>query len=134
MTGQIGHENKKSVRHLRVHESLRENRFQLYARLDGQRFRKNFPTRTEAEAERQVQEVNWLQRDTGTRAAITRLTEDQLHEAETVYRTRDVRAHLETLRLQISSLDFRRFCKRHGIRRDGRAGRPRVRVTAQAAR
>ena len=47
--------------------------FQLYARLDGQRFRKNFPTRTEAEAERQVQEVNWLQRDTGTRAAITRL-------------------------------------------------------------
>ena len=108
--------------------------FQLYARLDGQRFRKNFPTRTEAEAERQVQEVNWLQRDTGTRAAITRLTEDQLHEAETVYRTRDVRAHLETLRLQISSLDFRRFCKRHGIRRDERAGRPRVRVAAQTAR
>jgi hypothetical protein len=41
------------------------------------------------------------------------------------YRTREVRAHLETLRLQISSLDFRRFCKRHGIRRDERAGRPR---------
>ena len=60
--------------------------FQLYARIEGQRFRKNFPTRTEAEAERQVQEVNWLQRDTGTRAAITRLTEDQLHEAETAFR------------------------------------------------
>ena len=28
--------------------------FQLYARIDGQRFRKNFQTRTEAEAERQV--------------------------------------------------------------------------------
>jgi hypothetical protein len=28
--------------------------FQLYARLDGKRFRKNFPTREEAEAERQV--------------------------------------------------------------------------------
>ena len=41
--------------------------FQLYARIDGQRFRKNFQTRAEAEAERQVQEVNWLQRDTGTR-------------------------------------------------------------------
>jgi len=41
------------------------------------------------------------------------------------YRTRDVRAHLASLGLQISSLDFRRFCKRHGIRRDERAGRPR---------
>ena len=43
------------------------------------------------------------------------------------YRTREVRAHLETLDLKISSLDFRRFCKRHGIRRDERAGRPRTR-------
>ena len=49
------------------------------------------------------------------------------------YRTREVRAHLETLRLQISSLDFRRFCKRHGIRRDERAGRPRIHTAAQAA-
>ena len=47
------------------------------------------------------------------------------------YRTREVRAHLETLGLQISSLDFRRFCKRHGIRRDERAGRPRVRTAAR---
>ena len=46
------------------------------------------------------------------------------------YRTREVRAHLETLRLQISSLDFRRFCKRHGIRRDERAGRPRIHTDA----
>jgi hypothetical protein len=49
------------------------------------------------------------------------------------YRTREVRAHLATLGLRISSLDFRRFCKRHGIRRDERAGRPRVRAAAQAA-
>lgn len=41
------------------------------------------------------------------------------------YRTREVRAHLATLGLRISSLDFRRLCKRHGIRRDKRAGRPR---------
>jgi integrase len=60
--------------------------FQLYARIDGQRFRKNFQTRVEAEAERQVQEVSWLQRDTGTRAAVTRLNEDQLHEAEAAFR------------------------------------------------
>lgn len=43
------------------------------------------------------------------------------------YRTRDVRAHLAPLRLRISSLDFRRFCKRHGIARDERSGRPRTR-------
>jgi hypothetical protein len=49
------------------------------------------------------------------------------------YRTREVRAHLQTLRLQISSLDFRRFCKRHGIRRDERAGRPRIHTAARAA-
>ena len=49
------------------------------------------------------------------------------------YRTREVRVHLETLGLRISSLDFRRFCKRHGIRRDERAGRPRIRTAAQAA-
>ena len=60
--------------------------FQLYARIDGQRFRKNFQSRAEAEAERQVQEVSWLQRDTGTRAAVTRLNEDQLHEAEAAFR------------------------------------------------
>ena len=47
--------------------------------------------------------------------------------------TREVRAHLETLRLQISSQDFRRFCKRHGIRRDERAGRPRIHTAARAA-
>ena len=41
------------------------------------------------------------------------------------YRTRDLRAHLLQLGLQVCSLDFRRFCKRYGIRRDERAGRPR---------
>lgn len=60
--------------------------FQLYARLDGKRFRKNFPTREEAEAERQVQEIQLLQREIGIRAAVTRLTDEQLHEAETVFR------------------------------------------------
>ena len=51
------------------------------------------------------------------------------------YRTREIRVHLETLDLKISSLDFRRFCKRHGIRRDERAGRPRTKLlrTRQAA-
>lgn len=48
------------------------------------------------------------------------------------YRAREVRAHLATLGLKISSLDFRRFCKRHGIRRDERC--PRTRSLSQAAR
>jgi hypothetical protein len=47
------------------------------------------------------------------------------------YRTREVRAHLATLGLRISTLDFRRLCKRHGIRRDERAGRPRTRPVVQ---
>src|ERR1035438_3204752 len=59
--------------------------FQLYARLDGKRFRKNFQTRAEAEAERQVQEMQLLQRETGSRVAATRLTDEQLHEAESVF-------------------------------------------------
>jgi integrase len=54
--------------------------------LDGKRVRKNFPTRAEAEAERQALEIQRLQRETGIRAAATRLTDDQLHEAETVFR------------------------------------------------
>jgi hypothetical protein len=43
--------------------------YRLNARIDGKRFRKNFPIRAEAEIERQVQEVKWIQHDTGTRAA-----------------------------------------------------------------
>jgi len=48
------------------------------------------------------------------------------------YRTRDLRAHLAGLGLTVSSLDLRRFCTRHGIRRDRRAGRPRTRLIGGA--
>jgi hypothetical protein len=44
------------------------------------------------------------------------------------YRTRDLRAHLTTLGLSASTKDMRRFCARHGINRDMRAGRPRKNV------
>jgi hypothetical protein len=43
------------------------------------------------------------------------------------YRTRDLRAHLGTLGLRPSTKDLRRFFARHGICRDIRAGRPRMR-------
>ncbi len=51
----------------------------------GQRIRKNFPTRAEAEAERQVREIARLQSSSGMRVAATRLTNAQLQEAETVF-------------------------------------------------
>ena len=60
--------------------------FRVSGWLDGKRVRKNLSTRAEAEAERQSLEIQHLQRETGIRAAATRLTDDQLHEAETVFR------------------------------------------------
>ena len=51
--------------------------------LDGVRIRRNFPTRSEAEAQRQVYDIEELKGD--ARAAITRLTEQQLQEAEAVF-------------------------------------------------
>jgi len=85
LTWQIGHESKQFVRHLTFHESSGEVVFRVSGWLDGKRIRKNFPTRAEADAERQILEVQQLQGDTGTRTAITRLTEEQLGEAEAVF-------------------------------------------------
>jgi hypothetical protein len=48
--------------------------------------------------------------------------------------TRDLRAHLAALGLDIGTRDVRRFCTRHGIKRDIQAGRPRTRIDAPAAR
>jgi hypothetical protein len=58
--------------------------FQLYARIDSKRFRKNFPTRAEAEAERQILGIQYLQ-ETEMRVAATRLADAQLREAEAVF-------------------------------------------------
>jgi integrase len=81
--------------------------FQLYARLDGIRFRKNFPTREEAEAERQVQEVKLLQRETGIRAAATRLTDEQLHEAESMFRRVAGHAHPLSFYVEFALANYR---------------------------
>lgn len=40
------------------------------------------------------------------------------------YRTRELRTYLADLGMQVGTKDIRRFCTRHGIRRDTRAGRP----------
>jgi integrase len=81
--------------------------FQLYARLDGKRFRKNFATRAEAEAERQVQEVQLLQRETGIRAAATRLTDEQLHEAESMFRRVAGHAHPLSFYVEFALANYR---------------------------
>lgn len=60
--------------------------FRVSGWLDGKRVRKNFPTRADAEAERQVYEIGRLQAESGVRTAITRLSDEQLHEAETAFR------------------------------------------------
>jgi integrase len=59
--------------------------FRVSGWLDGKRLRKNFPTRAEAKAELQALEIEALQDETGLRRAVTRLSEEQLHEAESVF-------------------------------------------------
>jgi len=56
--------------------------------LVGKRVRKNFPTRQEARAEVDALEIQRLQGETGVRSTVTRLTEEQLHEAEAVVKRR----------------------------------------------
>jgi|SRR5664279_1009028 len=57
--------------------------FRISGWLDGKRIRKNFSNRAEAEAERQAYEISSLQ--AGVHIAATRLTDEQLHEAEAVF-------------------------------------------------
>jgi len=60
--------------------------FRVAGWLNGKRVRKNLATCAEAEAERQVPEVQRSQGETGIRTTVTRLGEEQMHEAEAVFR------------------------------------------------
>ncbi|MDI1338053.1 MAG: site-specific integrase [Lacunisphaera sp.] len=81
--------------------------FRVSGWLDGKRIRKNIATRPEAEAERQVLEVQRLQGETGIRTAITRLVEDQLHEAESVFRRLDGRPHSLSFYVEFALANYR---------------------------
>ena len=64
------------------------------------RIRKNYTTRTEAQAERQTLEIARVQAEFGGRTAATRITDDQLKEAEAAFhrlegRTRSLAFYLE---------------------------------------
>jgi hypothetical protein len=63
----------------------REIVFRVAGWLDGKRVRKNFATRTDAEAERQILEIQRLQTETGIRVSATRLEDAQLKEAEAMF-------------------------------------------------
>ena len=67
--------------------------FRVSGWLDGQRIRKDFPSRAEAKAEAAILEIQRLQGATGVRPAVTRLAEDQLHEAEAVFQRLAGRPH-----------------------------------------
>lgn len=81
--------------------------FRVTGWLDGKRIRKNLPTRAEADAERQVLEVQHAQGETGIRTAITRLTEDQLHDAEAVFRRLDGRPHSLSFYVEFALANYR---------------------------
>ena len=51
-----------------------------------------------------------------------------LNHPKRCYRTGELTAHLASKRIRVSGKLIRRFCVRHGIARDIRPGRPRVRV------
>jgi len=60
--------------------------FRVAGWLDGKRVRKNFTNHAAAVAERQTLEIHSLQSDTDIRTTATRLTDSQLHEAESAFR------------------------------------------------
>ena len=55
-------------------------------RIHGLRIRKNFKTRQEAGAEKAALDIKAVQADSGVRSTTTRLTDEQLHEAEAAFR------------------------------------------------
>jgi integrase len=82
--------------------------FRVAGWLDGQRVRKNFETRAEAEVERQTLEIKRAQADTaGVRPAITRLTDEQLHEAESVFRRLTGQPHSLTFCVDFTLKNYR---------------------------
>ena len=59
--------------------------FRVSGRLNGVRIRRNFKTRIEAEAEREVLELQRMDSANKLRHVVTRLTNDQIREAESAY-------------------------------------------------
>ncbi len=82
--------------------------FRVDGRIDGKRVRRNFKTRADAEAERRLLNVQRFQGDAGLRTAVTRLTDEQLQEAEAAFlRLKDAPQSLLTY-LECGMANYRR--------------------------
>jgi integrase len=81
--------------------------FRVTGWLDGQRIRKNFDTRAEAEVERQTLEIQCAQDKSGVRPAITRLTDEQLREAESAFLRLAGRPHSLCFYLDFALTNYR---------------------------
>lgn len=82
--------------------------FRVAGRLDGKRIRKNFPTRAEAKAELQALEIEATHGDTGLRRTVTRLPEEQMHEAEAVFLRLQGQSHSLTFCVDYTLAKFSR--------------------------
>jgi integrase len=76
-------------------------------RLNGVRIRRNFKTREEAAAEKAALEIRALQAAAGLRPATTFLTEDQLREAESVFRRLAEQKHSLTTFVDYALANYR---------------------------
>ena len=81
--------------------------FRVTGTLDGKRVRKNFPTRAEAEVERQAYEIQAMQADSGMRKAITRLTDEQLREAEAIFTRLTGQSHTLSFCVEFTLANYR---------------------------
>ena len=81
--------------------------FRVDGYLDGKRIRKNFPTRAEAVAEKQVLDLSVVQAENGMHVAATRLTDEQLHEAEAAFHSLAGRTRSLTFYLNYALTNYR---------------------------
>jgi len=81
--------------------------FRVSGWLDGKRIRKNYPSRAEAKAETDALEIQCLQGETGVRPTVTRLTEDQLHEAEAVFKRLSGKSHSMSFCVDFALANYR---------------------------
>jgi len=89
--------------------------FRVSGWLDGKRIRKTFATHAEAKAEADTLEIRLLQGATGVRPAVTRLTEDQLHEAEAVFKRLSGRPHSLSFWVDYALANYREPARQKSI-------------------
>src|SRR5260221_10835284 len=80
--------------------------FRVSGWLDGKRVRKNRLTRAEAKAEMDVLEIQAVQAEPGIRRTVTRLTEDELHEAELVVHRLPGKPHSLSISLEFAHANY----------------------------